>query len=375
MSVFNDTLDLSLQINEILRYRGPKFNRAIYTDAEFAHWRKCEDGIKNNPDIIMFKEFIEKTVPQYSSERYSNILRQDTAASLGLDLKDDTLFSFEDVIKRLGYYDWSEVLYYIQPIIEHFPASKANHAVSIILHDVLFQFMEELDRQCLDIRADLLTPKVFIEAPHPSQLVDCPKPIPNKHPAFYLGAYLLKNAGRYFIIESCTRKKGTNQQKTEDFMCSKYGKKTGSGFKRSEATFTILELKTEKDFNKYLSKYLKTVDASNLRFKKDPNNFPYEPFRTVEQNYIIQNFIANPYGLNIPVENFNEQSQATWALIADSRIPLHGTLYLPREIGWLYKHFITIQVMRLRQTQINKLNWFRKTYFLLPPERRFLFLK
>jgi len=53
----------------------------------------------------MFKEFIEKTVPQYSSERYSNILRQDTAASLGLDLKDDTLFSFEDVIKRLGYYD------------------------------------------------------------------------------------------------------------------------------------------------------------------------------------------------------------------------------------------------------------------------------
>ena len=124
-----------------------------------------------------------------------------------------------------------------------------------------------------------------------------------------------------------------------------------------------------------MSKYLKTLDASNLRFKQDPNNSPYEPFRTVEQNYIIQNFIANPYGLNIPVENFNEQSQATWALIADSRIPLHGTLYLPREIGWLYKHFITIQVMRLRQTQINKLNWFRKTYFLLPPERRFLFLK
>lgn len=69
-------------------------------------------------------------------------------------------------------------------LIEDFPASKSSQAVSIILHDVTHQLIEEIQRQPLDIRAEFMRRKVFLKAPRPEELENCPQQIPTTHPIF-----------------------------------------------------------------------------------------------------------------------------------------------------------------------------------------------
>lgn len=360
ITFFNDCTTVSQQLSYLMRLNSIDFITAKLTRDEFIYYSLCEEFIQNTSHINSYNSFVKNTLPTYSNDQLTATIRADIAQSLEVDLDSDTLFSFEEIFQRLGLHGWDLFFKDMAFLIEDFPASKSSQAVSIILHDVTHQLIEEIQRQPLDLRAEFMRRKVFLEAPRPEELENCPQRIPITHPIFWASIYFLNSLHKLAVLQSCTLKRNTMQTETENFMCPKLGKVTSEGFEPSIANFTPLLFKNQALYTKYGEKYLKIENKMNKQIRTNRDKFYRTPNVTVEEEYVTlkQVLLWNlPYA---SLSDLNSKGYELVHLVEKTRIKTEGAKLLPNSKKNIYENKISMLGFQLRQNLVNSGNNYRR---------------